>query len=174
MTLAQVQAAVALVVALVLTWTGLMVAVALYFPRSTRRAEEAISTGTGRRFGVGLLGLGAAVISAMLLAAPNGLVKLIGALISTALLAAATVGAAGLSRLLGRRIAEASGVRSEFGSLVRGSLLFSLATLFPGIGWYLFAPVATLLSLGGGIAALWPGRHMTSAPAQPMTKAGPA
>jgi hypothetical protein len=38
-------------------------------------------------------------------------------------------------------VAQAEGSRSEFGSLVRGSLLFSLATLFPGLGRYVVAPV---------------------------------
>ncbi|MBM3496419.1 MAG: hypothetical protein FJX72_19180 [Armatimonadetes bacterium] len=167
MTLAQVQATVALVVALVVGWTGLMVAVALLFPARTRRAEAAIVQSPGRRFGLGLLGIGIATLAGAFLAAPNGMAKLIGLAISTALLAAVTIGAAGLSRLLGQRVAEASGARSEFGALVRGSLLFSVAGLFPGIGWYLFGPTAAVLSMGGGMVALWPEKRRATPPRAP-------
>lgn len=50
MTLAQVQAAVAVVVALIGTWAGLLMAVALLLPDKADRAEAALETNSKRCF----------------------------------------------------------------------------------------------------------------------------
>lgn len=174
MTLAQVQAAVALVTALMLTWSGLMIAVALLVPDRTKRAEQAIVESTARRVWLGLAGLLAGIASVALFSSPNGLVKALGALLAALVLVSMTLGAAGLSRLLASRISEASGGRSEFGALVCGSLVFSLAGFFPGIGWYLFGPIAIVISLGAGIPALLPDRRPAPPSSAPIPDAGAA
>jgi hypothetical protein len=159
MTLAQVQAAVAIVAALIGTWTGLLIAVALSLPKQTGMAEYALETAPRRCF---LSGLGMTVlfiISIRFLQAPPPGAKLVGIGLLLALGVVLTIGAAGLAQLLGRRIGEMSGARTSFGTLVRGSLVYSLAMGFPLIGWYLFLPLSAVCALGAGAVALWPRRR---------------
>src|SRR5437763_524499 len=106
MSLAQVQAAIALVAALVLSWSGLLIAVAAALPGRTGRAEAAL-LGAPRRCavaGVGALAL--AVVALLLLQAPRPILKLAGAALLLLLAAVMTIGAAGLAQLMGRRIGE--------------------------------------------------------------------
>jgi hypothetical protein len=167
MTLAQVQAVVAVVVALGATWAGLMMAVALTLPVQTRRAESALETAPRRCLfsGVGLFLL--FMVAVKLLQAPLPLAKLLGFALVMGLCAVLTLGAAGIAQLMGKRIGEMAGARTSFGMLVRGSVVFSMAMLFPWIGWFLFAPLAGLCALGAGASALWPRRRMAMPPVPP-------
>jgi len=168
MTLAQVQAAVAVVVALIFTWAGLVMAVAVLLPGHTRRAEQALVEAPRRAFGVGVVIALLALGAAMLVAQPNPAGKLAGLALLLLFAAMLTVGSAGIASVMGSRIAEMSGARTSFGMLVRGSLVFSLAVFFPVIGWYLFAPLSALCALGAGAVALWPQRRVHPAPAAPQ------
>lgn len=165
MTLAQVQAAVAVVVALIGTWTGLLMAVALLLPLQTGRAENALLETPKRCFGIGLLMLLVAVLGGVLIQIPNPLAKLAGAVVMLLLGVVLSVGAAGMAQVMGRRMAEMSGARTSFGMLVRGSLCYSLAVFFPYLGWFLFAPIASVCALGAGISAL--GRRRLPAASAP-------
>lgn len=171
MTLAQVQAAVAVVVALIGTWAGLLMAVALLLPDKADRAEAALDTHTKRCFlhGLGLMGLFA--VGLMLASAPAPPLKLLGLLLMLGLSALLTLGATGMAKLMGRRIGEMSGARTSFGFLVRGSFVYSAALGFPLIGWYVFAPISLVCALGAGAAALRPARHMILAPPTPAPSA---
>jgi hypothetical protein len=84
----------------------------------------------------------------------NPVMRLLGVAIALLLGSAMTVGASGLAQMMGRRIAGMSDGATEWGGLVRGSLAFSLACLVPIIGWMLFLPIVTILSMGAGIVAL--------------------
>lgn len=154
MTLAQVQIGVAFVVTMIATWAGLLMAVALLFPQHAGRAEYSLETEPKKCMLSGLAMIGLFVLAIVLLNVPNPLVKLAGFLLTLAVLGLLVVGSAGLSHLLGRRIAEMSGAKTSFGCLVRGSLLFSLALGFPYVGWFLFAPLTALFTAGAGFLAL--------------------
>jgi hypothetical protein len=171
MTLAQVQAAVAVIVALGLSWAGLLLAIALSLPLQTGIAESLLEENPKRCLlsGVGMSLL--CVVAIGLLQIPNGLAKLLGFVLLLALGAALTIGAAGLAQLMGQRIGEMSGAKTTFGALVRGSLVYSLALFFPYIGWFLFAPLSGLCALGAGTAALRPRRHMEIPPVTPNVHA---
>ncbi len=159
MTLAQVQAAVAVVAALVGTWTGLLIAVALLLPKQAARAELALEEHPKACFVSGL-GMVAALVGVFIVfQIPNTLVKLIGQLLFLGISATLILGGAGLATLMGRRISEMSGAKTSFGSLVRGSLIYSMAIGFPYVGWLLFAPLSAIFALGAGIRTLWPRRH---------------
>lgn len=156
MTLAQVQISVAIVTALIATWAGLLVSVALLLPQQTGRAEYELETNPKRCLlrGTGLLLLFFGGL--FLTGAPQPAVKLLGFLLMSGLLAVMTVGAAGVAALMGRRISEMTGARTSFGALVRGSIAYSLAIGFPWIGWMIFAPVSMLFAVGAGFRAVWP------------------
>jgi hypothetical protein len=154
MTLAQVQAFVAGVFALIASWASLMMAVSLLLPAHSRRAEQALISSAKRCFlyGVGMVLL--FIVAIALVRIPNPLIRLIGLCILLGLGATMAIGAAGLAQLMGRRIGALSGAKTSFGALVQGSLIFSFALLFPLIGWWVFAPLAGILSLGAGVTGL--------------------
>ena len=150
MTLAQVQFGALIVTALALSWAALTAALAVALPGVSVRAETALEQNTracvGRGVAAGLL----AIVAALMLQIPAPLVKAGAITVLLFLGGVFLVGAAGFARLLGRRISELSGVRSSFHSLAWGCLLYSFASLFPLLGWYLFLPASTVCALGAG------------------------
>ncbi|MCW3098621.1 MAG: hypothetical protein JWL77_4239 [Chthonomonadaceae bacterium] len=170
MTQAQVQAAMAVVVVLIATWAGTMMAVALLLPKQAKRASEALN---GMPWMCGATGLGLAILTIIgfvLLGVPAPPVKFVGFLLLMGLSALLCIGGAGVALLMGDRISEMSGARTSFAALVRGSVVYSLAVGFPFIGWFLFAPLSIIFALGAGVVALWPSR-VTAVP--PMTPPAP-
>lgn len=167
MTQAQVQAAMAVVVVLIACWAGTMIAVALWFPKQSKRAGEALN---GMPWVCGATGLGLAImviIGFVLVGVPAPLVKLIGMALLLCLSALLCIGGAGVALLMGERISELSGARTSFTALVRGSVVYSLAVGFPFIGWFLIAPLSIIFLLGAGVVALWPSRAMAVPPMTP-------
>jgi hypothetical protein len=164
MTLAYVQLVVAVVVALCVSWAGLLMAVALALPRQTGIAEIALEENPKRSFFTGLGLLIVFFIAIRLIQLPFPLIKALAFTTILGLSAMLTVGAAGLAQLMGQRIGEMSGAKTSFGALVRGSLVYSLALCFPYMGWFLFAPLSGLCALGAGASALWPRRHRMAMP----------
>lgn len=168
MTQAQVQFGIAIVMALIISWAGLLMATALALPGSTAKAQDALQTAPRRCFlhGLGLLALfGIGVVMASL---PLPVVKLAGILLMLALGGLAVLGSAGVAYLLGQRIGEMSGAKTSFGTLTRGSLLFGVAALFPLIGWYLFAPITIICALGAGAWAVKPEQRNIPSHSRPL------
>ena len=171
MTLAQVQAVVGIITLLIGSWTALLIAVSLTLPERTALAEAALRNDTKRCFGRGLLLLIPLILGVVGLGRPP--LTLPAILLLLVLAAVFTVGAAGLSKLMGARMAELAGqTGNSFGNLTKGSLVYSVALLFPLIGWYLFLPLSTLAALGAGTRALWPKRK--TAPTVPPLPNQPA
>lgn len=167
MTLAQVQAAVAVVAILIGTWAGLLIGIALLLPKHAAKAEMALELTPWRSFLIGLGMLLPIVISVVLIGSPVGALKVVGFLALLGLTGAISLGASGLALLMGRRIGEMSGAKTSFGALVRGSLVFSMAMGFPYIGWFLFLPVSLVISLGAGVTALFTYRQNAFPPVTP-------
>ena len=154
MSLAQVQATVALFVALMISLTGLLTSVAILLPAHSQRAEEALEQSPKRCLFVGLLSLLTFGFGIVLLNIPNPLMKLIGFALVTAISGIVTVGGAGMAGLMGKRISEMSGAKTTFGALVRGSVAYSVAVFFPYIGWFVLAPISIVCALGAGVRAM--------------------
>ena len=163
MTLALVQATVAIILTMVATWTGLLVSVAFLLPRTAFRSEQLIGSEPWKCFFIGL-GIALVLVIGMVAASAGfpivklfglGLIMLTGALIA--------IGSAGVAQTIGKR-GEPDGVAPTFGMLVRGSLVYSLALGFPLLGWFVFAPLALALSAGAGVMALVPQRHTIYTP----------
>lgn len=172
MTQAQVQAAMAVVVVLITTWAGTMMAVALLLPKQSKRASEALN---GMPWICGATGLGLAILVILgfvLVGVPAPLVKLIGTALLLGLGALLSIGGAGIALLMGERISELSGARTSFSALVRGSVVYSLAVGFPFLGWLLFAPLSIVFALGAGVVALWPAQATVVPPMAPPTPRG--
>ena len=167
MTQAQVQAAMAVVVVLIATWAGTMIATALWLPHKCARASMALNRSP---WVCGATGLGLAILLIFgfaLLQVPSPLIKLIGTGLLLGLGALLCIGGAGIALLMGDRISDLSGARTSFGALVRGSVVYSLAVGFPFIGWFLIAPVSIVFLLGAGMVSLWPARATAVPPVAP-------
>lgn len=165
MTLAYVQLAIAIVVGLIGSCTGFMIAIAVLLPSQAARAEQAIETSPRRCFLMGLAMAALAVVAQMVVRVPNPLVKLAGIAALLALGGVLGVGAAGIAQLMGKRIGAMAGQTSSFSTLVRGCVVFNLAGFFPLLGWWLFAPIAALFALGAGYCAFRPELRTVQPPA---------
>jgi hypothetical protein len=166
MTLAQVQATTNFVALLMFCWAGVIIGVALWFPKQANRAKTALS---GMPWVCGATGVGLAIMIAIgivLLGIPNPLARLVGAGLLLTLSALLCLGGAGVSLLMGDRISELSGAKTSFSALVRGSAVYSLSVGFPFIGWFLIAPLSIVFLLGAGLVGLWP-RGKGTAPMMP-------
>lgn len=163
MTLALVQATVAVLLTMVATWTGLLVSVAFLVPRATARSEEFVSSEPWRCF---FRGIGMAILLIIgIITASVGfpLIKLFGLGILLFVGAIIAVGCSGIAQTIGKR-GEPSGTAPTFGMLIRGSLVYSLALGFPFVGWFAFAPIALVIAAGAGIAAILPERRSIYTP----------
>ncbi|HLJ55329.1 MAG TPA: hypothetical protein VKT77_09825 [Chthonomonadaceae bacterium] len=155
MTLAVVQGTVGFVALMIATWTGLLVSVAFLLPRGVARSEQLVASEPWwcllRGAGLGLVVL----IGMWALGAGPGIVKLFGFSLTIGVGALAVIGAAGLVQMIGRR-GQPEGGAATFGTVLRGSLVYSLALGFPFIGWFVFAPLSLIVAAGAGVMALVP------------------
>lgn len=144
-----------ILLALGIALPGLLLAWTLLFPATIERARHHIQTTPWRCGAVGLAWLlvGSLVI-AILLGAPSGVTKLLGWLLLFAMLAQASLGAAGIAALMGQRMRQAGMQTSASGALLRGAIALELAVIVPLIGWFIVLPLATICALGAASLAL--------------------
>ncbi len=157
-------------------WAALLVTLLLFSSR-TRAVAERIESHPWRCAGVGsLVLLSAGIVTVILVNQPNGLFKLLGWLSLAFLLALATFGSAGLSRVVAERIVTADSAVSPFRAAGYGAGLLVATGLFPVLGWLIFA-ASLLTSLGAGALTLKRGRREKSLPVDavaPVTATVPA
>jgi hypothetical protein len=155
MTLAQVQAVVAALFAIIATLTGLLTSVTLLLPKQANGAAQALDEAPKRCFWKGLALLAVAAFAfGGLSRIPAPLIKFVCFAILMGIAGLVTLGCAGMALLMGRRIGEMSGARSSLGCLVRGSLAYSIGIMFPIVGWWLLMPLSVLCAGGAGLTAL--------------------
>jgi hypothetical protein len=134
---------------------ALLVGLNLLLPRVAERAQTRLEQTPGRSFILG------SIVSAALLLwiAITGRINF-GPIRATAFIAAivgmgiGAIGAAGMARLLGQRLAQLTGPNSELTNLVRGALVYELACFFPIVGWFLFLPLVGIMLMGAASFSL--------------------
>ena len=154
MTIGDVLAVMAAVFVVGATWAATILLTALAFPARAALAQRKLVSGPGAS---AARGVGVSLVFGVLAAAfwsHPGPARLIGGLFLGALGALAAVGSAGIARLVGERIQAVGSHMNPFATLTRGTILYVVAGFLPVIGWFLVAPVALLLSIGSGAAAL--------------------
>ncbi len=159
-------------IGILLSLPALLIALSLLAPRLTGRVTVRLQQTPGQSFI-----LGVPVASAFLLwiaisaNIPIGAVKATGFLAGLAGLGLWAVGAAGMARLLGDRLAPGDAAGTT-GWLARGAVVYELACLFPVVGWFLFLPLAAVTLLGAATFALigWLPRERAQAAATPETQ----
>jgi len=134
---------------------ALLLALNLLMPQITARIETRLERTPGKSFF-----LGVPVTAAFLLWIAIAANVPIGVVRSTAFIAAfigmglGTLGAAGLSRLLAKRITLLASPSAEAMNWLRGAVMYELACLFPIVGWFLFAPIVGITVLGAAVFGL--------------------
>lgn len=170
--MADVYTVTLVLIGMLLSLPGLLVALNLLLPTLTRRVQTRLAETPGRSFFFGLPITAVLIIFALLLwQAGFGPLKALGWLIALGGMGLGTLGASGLARLLGERLASLSDPRSELTQLVRGAAVYEFACLFPLVGWFLFAPLVGITVIGAAAFALlgWLPRRTPSAPLLPIT-----
>jgi hypothetical protein len=134
---------------------ALLLTLNLLLPQITNRIETRLERTPGKSFF-----LGVPVTAAFLLWIAITANVPIGVVRGTAFVAAfvgmglGTLGAAGMSRLLARRITVLANPSSQAMNWLRGAVMYELACLFPIVGWFLFAPIVGITVLGAAVFAL--------------------
>ncbi|HFQ93705.1 MAG TPA: hypothetical protein ENK32_06830 [Anaerolineae bacterium] len=118
-------------------------------PDKTARSRRVIEATPGRAFIIGLVNFLFFSVIAAIISQGGDAAGLIGLTIVLALAALAAVGLGGLVLLLRERIypEPAAGLRRT----VYTAALLTLGTLLPFVGWFIFAPILLLISLGAAI-----------------------
>ncbi len=139
-----------------IVFPGLLTAHYLLFPATVERARLRLDRTPWKCFFVGgLLMAFFAIPVVILFVIPNGAVQFSGWALLVIVLAFASLGAAGLASKMGERVGLRSGNSlSPLASFLRGAIALELAAAFPIIGWFIFIPLAIVLSLGATAFAL--------------------
>lgn len=154
--MADVYAVFGTLLALGISFPGLLLAWSLLFPGSVASAGERFRLTPGRTF---LLGLAAVFVAALpivlLMALPFGPAKLLGSILLMACLAGAGIGAAGIAGSMGDRLEQRAGWPSGgLRGFLGGAVALELAAVFPFLGWFLVIPVTIIFSLGAALFGL--------------------
>ena len=136
---------------------GFMIVLITLLPRVSERSEIAMRQSPWRAFFIGLanyLFLGG--ISLLLLSTEIPPLAFIGLVLSAVLAVVTVIGLAGLIRLIGDRLRILSGRdMSELARLIWATIALELAMLLPFIGWFLLAPVLSMISFGAAVLGWW-------------------
>lgn len=139
-----------------ISYPALLTAWWLLFPEKVEIARIRISEKPKKSFGLGLLyGIISAIPTAILFTLPSQFTQVLGWIWLVLVLGAASLGAAGIAAEIGLRLNwKNDGNYQSQGAFIRGAGILELASVFPIIGWLLFIPVGTLVSLGGAVPAI--------------------
>lgn len=154
-TIGDVFSVVAALVAICASTWALILTMTLLFQRRIHTAQSVIEGRPWRAFLFGLaLMLIVGTVGVGMLGNPVPGVKLFGMLITLAILSVAAVGAGGLSQLVGERMQPMDPNMSPYKAVGRGAGFVVVAGLLPFVGWWVFAPIVLIVSLGAGMMAL--------------------
>jgi hypothetical protein len=140
---------------ILLSLPALLVALNLLLPQATAGAAARLERTPGKCFLLGVPVTAAFLLYVAIAAQlPFGPLRATAWLAGFAGMGVGTLGAAGMARLLGTRLASLAGPASPLASLVRGALVYELACLVPIVGWFLFAPLVGVTVVGAAVFGL--------------------
>jgi hypothetical protein len=106
---------------------------------------------------LGIVGVGAATN------APNGALKLVGALLASVPILLALGGSTGLALRIGAGLALPADELAPWRRVLRGGIVLSLTFLLPVVGWFVVLPWALVSGVGAALLALRPARRAVTA-----------
>jgi hypothetical protein len=154
MNMADVAAVFGTLLAMGIAFPGMLAAWWLLFPSAVGRAKQRFTRTPGRCFALGMAIVGVLVVPLGVLFTLPGPGQLIGFIVLLTVLGAATIGAAGIAATMGERLLQRTPTLSPFAAFVRGAIALELAAAFPFVGWFIFIPIALIMSLGATAFAL--------------------
>ena len=154
--MADVYAIFGTLLALGISFPGMLTAWHLIFPTKVERAREKLQR---TPWGAFWMGIGVTILAAfpitILLALPLGPAKLLGVLLILISLAVTNLGAAGLAAGMASRLSgHSSDEETTTAEFVKAAIALELAAAFPFIGWFLVLPIVIITSLGAASFAL--------------------
>jgi multisubunit Na+/H+ antiporter MnhE subunit len=153
-TLGDVFSIVAAILGSFLTLWAAVVAAGLLFPGATERARFAFEEPSRTLVRGLIVALTLGVLAFVMFAGPLPLFKGLGLLLLFWLFALSILGTAGVSAAVGRRIQDLDPGMAAYPATVRGAAFIVGGTLLPILGWFAFAPVLFVASLGAGWKAV--------------------
>ena len=145
------------VLALTVCLAALFTAVAALFPVTVEISRRAVDDRPGRALGLGLVNivfLGGASMALVSLGNGSGvrLFSLLALIIASAGVVGLTFGLAAVSGLAGERLAPQ---RTGLARIVLGTVVLTLGSATPFVGWFGLLPYVLCLALGGFVLALF-------------------
>ncbi|HWD39105.1 MAG TPA: hypothetical protein VG944_09680 [Fimbriimonas sp.] len=153
-TIGDVLAVVAILVGLGLTSWALMISLSLLFPERVMRAKGAAEEGVWKSAAIGAAFLLVGTIGFIMAVQPLPMIRLVGWVVTLAVLSCGALGAAGLGHVAGNAIRRMSPDMPEYPAFVRGSAFLVTASMLPVFGWLAFGPAVLIVSIGCGVRAL--------------------
>ncbi|MGD8632741.1 MAG: hypothetical protein PVF85_04165 [Anaerolineales bacterium] len=155
--MADVYAVFGTLIALAIAYPGLLLAWRMIFPDFVSRARSRVAVSAWASLGLGVAaGLPVVIASIFLISLPAPFIRLVGAILAVFALTLASLGAAGLTSVMGERLNDLPGGHySAPGAQVRAAVALELAAVFPFIGWLLVLPLGTLTCFGAGVYSLF-------------------
>jgi hypothetical protein len=135
--------------ALVAVLFGLFAGASALVPRLVWLAQRAAEESPGRSLLIGVVNtVFVLAISMTFLANRGPILTFLGGLIAAAGMAALAIGLAGVVTMVGKRLTrQATGL----GEIFAGTLVLTLASAAPFLGWFVVLPALVFLGLGGFI-----------------------
>ncbi len=133
---------------------ALLLALNLLMPKLTQRIETRLEQTPGKSFVLGVPVTAVFLLFIAIAANIPGIGQGSAFLAAFIGMGLGTLGAAGMSRLLAKRVKVLVNPSSEALNLLRGAVMYELACLFPIVGWFLFAPIMGITVVGAATFAL--------------------
>lgn len=133
---------------------ALLVALNLLTPQITTRIETRLEQTPGKSFFFGVPVTAAFLLWIAIMANIPGLGQGSAFLAGFLWMGLGTLGAAGMTRLLAKRVRPLTNPSSEALNWLRGAVMYELACLFPIVGWFLFAPIVGITVIGAAAFGL--------------------
>ena len=133
---------------------ALLMALNLLMPQITSRIETRLDQTPGKSFALGVPVTAVFLLWIAITANVPGPGQASAFLAGFVAMGLGTLGAAGMSRLLAKRVTLLASPSSEALNLLRGAVIYELACLFPIVGWFLFAPIVGITVVGAATFGL--------------------
>ena len=133
---------------------ALLVALNLLMPHITARIETRLEQMPGKSFFLGVPVTAVFLLWIAITANIPGIGQASAFLVAFLGMGLGTFGAAGMTRLLARRVRPLTNPSSEALNWLRGAVMYELACLFPIVGWFLFAPIVGITVIGAATFGL--------------------
>ena len=134
---------------------ALLMALNLMMPNITSRIETRLEQTPGKSFFLGVPVTAAFLLWIAITAnVPLGVVRGSSFVVAFIGMGLGTLGAAGMSRLLAKRVTLLAKPSSEAMNWLRGAVIYELSCLFPLVGWFIFAPLVGITVVGAAVFGL--------------------